>query len=68
MAHVPAPPPDPTRTAEHPAIRAAREAPPDDEPLTDEEQAAIEEGLADVRAGRVVAHDEVRRRWLGDKA
>ncbi|MBI4702178.1 MAG: hypothetical protein HY744_13690 [Deltaproteobacteria bacterium] len=56
------PPPD-----EDPVLRSLREAPLDDEPETEEERAAIEEGLEDVRAGRLIPHEEVRRRWLGEK-
>jgi predicted transcriptional regulator len=37
-------------------------APYDDEPLTEEELAAIDEGFADIAAGRVYSTDEVRRR------
>ena len=32
-------------------------------PLTEEDHAAIERGLADIRAGRVVSTEEVRRRF-----
>jgi len=38
------------------------EAPIDDEPETPEEAAAVAEAWEDVRAGRVVSHDEVKRR------
>jgi len=55
------------READDPVLRAFMEAPEDDEPLTDEDIAAIEEGLEDVRAGRVVSHDEARRLLLGDE-
>jgi hypothetical protein len=48
-------------------LRALREAPLDDEPETDEERAAIAEAIEDERAVRLVPHDEVRRRWLGEK-
>ncbi len=50
-------------TAGLPAFLA--NAPVDDEPLTAEERAAIDEGLADLAAGRVVSHDEVRRELGG---
>jgi predicted transcriptional regulator len=43
-----------------------RDAPLDDEPLTDEEIAAIEEARKDIPAGRVIPHEEVKR-WLLDK-
>ncbi len=41
------------------ALARARE---DDEPVTDEEGEAIEEGEADVEAGRVVTSDQARAR------
>ncbi len=41
-----------------PVLRAFLEAPEDDEPLTDEDRAAIAEGKADVERGDVVAWDE----------
>ena len=51
----------------HPALEAIERAPLDDEPVTPEDEAALEEALADVREGRTVSHDEVRRRWLSGK-
>ena len=39
-------------------------APYDDEPVTDEERAALAEAAEDVRAGRVLPWPEVRDRWL----
>jgi predicted transcriptional regulator len=51
----------------HPALEAIERAPPDDEPVTPEDEAALEEALADVREGRTVSHDEVRRRRLSGK-
>jgi predicted transcriptional regulator len=51
--------------AHEPALRAYIEAPLDDEPETPEEQAAVEEALEDVRAGRVVSHEEARQRLFG---
>ena len=41
------------------------EAPEDDEPLTPEDEAAIEEAYADIAAGRVLSHEEARQRLLG---
>lgn len=38
-------------------------APEDDEPETSEERAGAEEALREIREGRAVPHDEVRRRW-----
>ena len=46
--------------------RLLAEAPVDDEPLTDEDRVAIQEGLDDIAAGRVVPHEVVRREWLGE--
>lgn len=37
-------------------------APIDDEPETPEEKAAAEEALRDIREGRTVSHEEVKRR------
>lgn len=41
------------------------EATEDDEPVTPEDEAALAEAYADVAAGRVVSHDDARRRLLG---
>ena len=38
-------------------------APFDDEPETAEEQAAVAEALEDLREGRTIAHEDVKRRW-----
>ena len=43
--------------------RFLREAPIDDEPETDQERAAVAEAEADVAAGRMVAHDAIRREF-----
>lgn len=48
-----------------PVLKALRDAPPDDEPLTEEDVAALEEAWEDVRQGRLVSHEEVRRQILG---
>ena len=48
---------------EDPVLREFLAAPEDDEDLTDEEIAAIEEGKADIAAGRIVTHEEIMRRW-----
>ena len=37
-------------------------APDDDEPETPDERAAVEEALRDIREGRTVPHEEVKRR------
>lgn len=39
------------------------EAPLDDEPDDDDFDGGLTEARADVQAGRVVPHDEVKRRW-----
>lgn len=44
-----------------PALLAALRAPLDDEPETAEERAAVAEANEDIRAGRVVSHEELRR-------
>jgi hypothetical protein len=44
-----------------PAHRAALSAPPDDEPVTEGDAAAIVRAREEVRLGRVVLHDEVLR-------
>ncbi|MBI4504563.1 MAG: hypothetical protein HY691_03430 [Chloroflexi bacterium] len=53
------------RCAGAPVLRAFTEAPLDDEPETEEERAAVEEARRDFAAGRVVTHEEVKRRVLG---
>jgi len=45
-----------------PLLLALADAPEDDEPLTPEDEAALEEGLAALRRGEVVPADEVWRR------
>jgi len=48
-----------------PLLEALLQAPWDDEPETEEERAAVAEAHEDLRAGRVVSHEEARRRLLG---
>jgi hypothetical protein len=48
-----------------PLLRALRDAPLEDEPLTAEERVALEEGERDQAEGRIVSHEEARRRLLG---
>jgi predicted transcriptional regulator len=48
---------------EDPVVAAFREAPEDDEPWTEEDEAAAAEGRADIAAGRVVSHEEMLRRY-----
>ncbi len=47
----------------NPAYRSALSAPPDDEPLTQADAAAIAHARDEVRAGKVVSHDEVLREF-----
>lgn len=49
-----------------PVLAALQNAPPDDEPLTEEDVAALEEVYEDLAQGRVVSHEEARRRLLGE--
>lgn len=49
-----------------PVLAALRDAPPDDEPLTEEDVVALEEAYEDLAQGRVVSHAEARRRLLGE--
>jgi hypothetical protein len=44
-----------------PVIAAFRDAPVDDEPWTDEDEAAAAEGRADLAAGRTISLDEALR-------
>lgn len=46
-----------------PLLLALYSAPWDDEPLTDEEIAAIEEGREDIRHGRTVPMEEITREF-----
>jgi len=47
-------------------LQALRNAPLDDEPLTAEDEAALGEAERDRAEGRVVSHEEARRRLLGE--
>jgi hypothetical protein len=49
--------------AVNPAYRAALSAPLDDEPLTQADIAAIATTRDEIRAGKVVAHDEILREF-----
>ncbi len=42
-----------------PAYRTALSAPPDDEPVTEADAAAIARAHEQVRAGKVILHDEI---------
>jgi hypothetical protein len=44
-----------------PLARSLYSAPPDDEPVTDEERAAVAEADADIAAGREVTQEELER-------
>lgn len=44
-----------------PVVRALLLAPLDDEPETDEERAAVAEAWQDVAAGRLIAHEDLKR-------
>jgi len=46
---------------EDPVIAAFRDAPEDDEPWTEEDEAAAAEGRADIAAGRTVSLDQAIR-------
>jgi hypothetical protein len=50
--------------ASDPVARALQEAPIDDEPLTAEDRAALEEAERDWQEGRFVSHDEARLQLL----
>jgi len=47
-------------TSDDPVMRALRNAPEDDEPLTDEDHEALEEGRRALAAGDVVSDEELR--------
>ncbi|HEY5343009.1 MAG TPA: hypothetical protein VIJ66_05060 [Solirubrobacteraceae bacterium] len=46
---------------EDPVIAAFRDAPEDDEPLSAEEEAGLEESHADLAAGRTFSLEEIKR-------
>ena len=45
------------------ALRAARSAPPDDEPITSGDADAIALAPRDIQAGKVVSHEEILREF-----
>jgi hypothetical protein len=49
--------------ATSPAYRAALSAPPDDEPVTEGDDAAIAQARAEVQAGKVVSYEEILREF-----
>jgi hypothetical protein len=46
-----------------PVLKALLLAPLDDEPETDEERLAVEEAMEDLRQGRVVSMEEIKREF-----
>lgn len=50
------------RAASDPLWRALKNAPPDDEPETEEERQAVTEAWEDVRAGRLIPDEELWQR------
>lgn len=52
--------------AKDPVLEAFLNAPEDDESLTLEEEAAIEEGMKDIERGDVVPWEEIERKYFGD--
>ena len=48
-----------------PFLEALMEAPEDDEPETEEEKAAVAEAYEDLKAGRLIPLDEVKRELQG---
>jgi hypothetical protein len=48
---------------EDPVIAAFRDAPEDDEPWTDEDEAAAAEGRADIAAGQTVSQAEMLQKY-----
>jgi hypothetical protein len=49
--------------ASSPACRAALSAPPDDQPVTEADAIALSRAREEVRAGKVVSHDEILREF-----
>lgn len=48
--------------ADDPVLRAFRDAPEDEEPVSAEERAAIDAAWEDVRARRLISHEDFKRR------
>jgi len=46
-----------------PAYRAALSAAPDDEPVTESDATAMDRAREEVRAGKVISHDEILREF-----
>jgi predicted transcriptional regulator len=54
------------RNTRDPFMQKLVETPYDDEPLTEEDIADLDEAWEDVAAGRLVPHEEARQRLLGN--
>lgn len=54
------------RARADPFLVAHHNAPDDDEPVTDEDLAALREGLEDLANGRTLTQEEVRGRLAGE--
>ena len=54
--------------ANDPVYQAFMNAPLDDEPLTEEDIAAIEEGLRDIREGRTYSLEEIKAELFDDES
>jgi hypothetical protein len=52
---------------EDPVLKALREAPLDDEPLTEEDLDALREAEEDEIHGRLIPHEEIHRRVFGEE-
>lgn len=50
-----------------PVLNALLNAPEDDEPVTPEEEAAVQRARADIDAGRVYSHEEAKRILLWEE-
>ena len=46
-----------------PVAQALAQAPEDDEPVSEEEEAAVAEARAELDRGEFIPHEEVKRRW-----
>jgi len=51
------------RYVDDPVAMSLAEAPLDDEPLTDEDVAALAEAKEDIKAGRLISHEEIMREF-----
>ncbi len=54
------------RLSKHdPVLHAFLNAPEDDEPETEEERAAVEEAYEELKSGKGLSHEDVKKRLLG---